>query len=284
MRIEIIACLFATSALTQPVSEVLARYDRVTAALSEPVETRWKRFGSVYFRTNERLLNRFYGRFENAGGVTVGVSFQQNFSLLVHARPELCVIFDINPAVTEILTPFVGELMAHSPTRREFMSKLLAVEVDATDIKRLLEGAADPSEAYAELLKKTRSEEREWLRQDWRVTMGKILDRLPLEAGKRSAVLDWQNILDREEYPTGEFFRDATLAYTLPAGLRDRQGMTGWLSTEENYQLVRKYWMDGRIVGVTGDIGGPSVAKLATWLRSSNRRVSVIYLSDVARL
>src|SRR5262245_37250871 len=117
MRAAIIACLLTAN--------TFAQRSVSTVELSEPVEARWKHFASPYFRTNERLLNRFYGRFDNAGGVTVGVSFQQNFSLLVHARPELCVIFDINPAVTEILTPFIGELLRESWTRREFLMKLL---------------------------------------------------------------------------------------------------------------------------------------------------------------
>src|SRR3954452_9687132 len=68
------------------------QYQRTLESLSEPPEVRWQQFGPPYFSTNEKLLNRFYSRFDDAGGVTVGVSFQQNLSLLVHARPRLCVI------------------------------------------------------------------------------------------------------------------------------------------------------------------------------------------------
>ena len=57
--------------------------------------------------------------------------------------------------------------------------------------------------------------------------------------------------------------------------------MAGWLSNEENYALVRNYWMSGRIIGVTGDIGGSSVGKLAAYLRDLHLQVSVLYLSNV---
>ena len=136
MTLSIPALLVVTgSAFAQ-----LQQYDRTLDILSEPVATRWQHFGPPYFSTNEKLLNRFYSRFDNAGGVTVGVSFQQNLSLLVHARPKLCVIFDYNPGVTEILVPFMGQLIADSPTRRDFLSTLLGADFTAEETRQLLEG------------------------------------------------------------------------------------------------------------------------------------------------
>ena len=102
--------------------------------------TRWQHFGPPYFSTNEKLLNRFYSRFEGAGGVTVGVSFQQNFSLLVHAKPQLCVIFDYNPGVTEILVPFMGQILSESSTRRDFLSTLLGADITDDETRQMLEG------------------------------------------------------------------------------------------------------------------------------------------------
>jgi hypothetical protein len=65
-----------------------------------------------------------------------------------------------------------------------------------------------------------------------------------------------------------------------------RRDMAGWLSTEENYRMTRRYWLEGRILGVTGDIGGASVAKLAAWLRQGPMKgkppaVTFIYLANV---
>ncbi len=262
-------------------AQILTRYDRITATLSEPVETRWRHFESVYFRTKKRLLNRFYPLFENVGGVIVGVGFQQNLSLLTHARPQLCVFFDINPAVTEILVPFVGQLMANAVNRREFITALMSVTANDEDIRNLLEGKRPPGEIYSELVLKTPPAKREQLRRHWKETLEGILNHLPIDARQRSEALRWQSILDNEEFLSGDFFMDSFLPYTMTANTKERQGMMGWLSTEENYKLVRKYWLEGRIVGVTGDIGGPSLAKLADWLRKSKKSVSAIYLSDV---
>src|SRR5206468_1839692 len=107
--------------------------------LSEPAAARWKQFGTPYFSTNEKLLNLQYPLFDNLGGVVVGVSFQQNLSLLVHARPEVSVIFDINPGVTEIVVPFFGKLLERCPTRREFLSMLIGVDVTEGQTVQLLE-------------------------------------------------------------------------------------------------------------------------------------------------
>ena len=269
------------SASSHP-AQILAGFDNVTANLSEPAAARWRHFGSVYFRTNEKLLNKFYPLFDDFGGVVVGVSFQQNFSLLVHARPELYVFLDINPAVTEILVPFFGSLMTAAPTRREFVSTLLCVDAAEQDVPRLLENkTGGAGEVYAGLVSKTPPEKREKLRRQWKDVLERILARLPLDNYKRSEVLRWQKILDDEEYATGEVFMDSTLPSTLSTNPHAQKRMAGWLSSEENYQLVRRYWIEGKIVGVTGDIGGPSVAKLALWLRKSGKQVSAIYLSDV---
>ena len=159
----------------------------------------------------------------------------------------------------------------------------MAVEAASDDVGRLLEGknGGSPGEVYAGLVEKTPPIRREQLQRQWKEALERILARLPLDNYKRSEVLRWQKILDEEEYATGEFFMDSILPHTMSRDPKAQRKMAGWLSTEENYQLVRQYWIEGRIVGVTGDIGGPSVGKLAEWLRKSGKHVSGIYLSDV---
>jgi len=69
----------------------------------------------AYFQTNE-ALNAAVPSVRWPGGAIVGVSLQQNFSLLVHAAPKVPVVFDINPGVYGGMLPFFGELMSDSPT------------------------------------------------------------------------------------------------------------------------------------------------------------------------
>jgi hypothetical protein len=277
----LISCFlaFTTAAFSQ-----VHQYTRTLEALSEPVATRWQHFSAPYFSTNEKLLNRFYSRFDDAGGVTVGVSFQQNFSLLVHARPQLCVIFDYNPGVTEILVPFMGDLIAASPTRRDFLSTLLGADITADETRRLLEGQSPPADIFTTVLERTGAENRKQRLNRLRdLLRDKYLSSLPAQATPyiRSQALKWIDILENEELLTGTFFADAIAPYHLSSVPADQKHLAGWLSTEENYSMVRTYWMTGRIVGITGDISGSSVDKLAAYVRDRHLQVTTLYISNV---
>ncbi len=259
-------------------------YARTLENLSEPVSTRWQHFGPPYFSTNEKLLNRFYSRFDNAGGVTVGVSFQQNLSLLVHARPQLCVIVDYNPGVTEILVPFMGHLIADSPTRRDFLSTLLGASFTADEARRMLDGQSPVPAMLTTVLERTGPERRKQNLDHLRdLLRDHFLSRLPHEATPyiRSQVLKWIDILENEELLTGAFFSDAIAPYKLSTVPAEQARLAGWLSTEENYALVRTYWKTGKIIGVTGDVSGSSIAKLAAYLRNLHLQVTALYISNV---
>jgi hypothetical protein len=285
MKTVILALLTATNfAFAQPGENKLVRYHRTLESLSEPAATRWQHFSAPYFSTNEKLLNRFYSRFDNAGGVTVGVSFQQNLSLLVHARPKLCVIFDYNPGMTEILVPFMGQLIADSPTRRDFVSTLLGATFTTEETRQLLEGASPAATVLSAVLDRTgpkkRKERLDLLRARLR---DQFIAKLPPQATPyiRGEVAKWIDILEEQELLTGNFFADAIAPYQHSTVATDRARIAGWLSTEANYAMVRDYWMTGRIVGITGDISGSSVDKLAAYLRNLHLQVTTLYLSNV---
>lgn len=253
--------------------------------LSEPVATRWKQFATPYFSTNEKLLNIFYPAFENAGGVVVGVSFQQNLSLLVHARPQVSVIFDINPGLTEIVVPFFGKLWERCPTRRQFLSMLIGIDITPQQTTDLLERPTDSIPATLGAIfehadaptRTTRIENLRTLLRD------EVLAHLPPEAtpAMRQRALTWIDLLQNQEILPGVFFHDATAPYTLSNDAAEQHRLAGWLSTEDNYRTVREYWLAGRILCITGDIGGTSVARLAEWVRARHTHVTGIYLSNV---
>jgi hypothetical protein len=114
-----------------------------------------------------------------------------------------------------------------------------------------------------------------------------ILPGLPAEAtdAMRARALTWIDLLEMQEVLPGNFFHDATAAYSLATEPAEQHRLAGWLSTEDNYHTVREYWRAGRILCVTGDIGGSSVEKLAAWIRGNaklhDRRVTGLYLSNV---
>jgi hypothetical protein len=273
-------------------SSVLKRYDQINALLSTPVPQPYR---SPYFHSNERLVERFYPRLKEVGGVFIGIGSQQNFSFLVHGHSALCVIFDINPDVTEILVPFLGQMMAEAPTRKAFLSRLMVVDLNEADVKHLLEPRRQPSQSIAdlgrqltavvvELLGRVPREER---RRRFQERMERTLSRLSLNQQRRAEVAKWFDYLEQEMLEGGIFFQQsAQAAWIAGEDVRLRNDLAGWLSTEENYQMTRRYWLQGRIIGVTGDIGGPSVAKLAAWLRDwpvaeKSVPVTFIYLANV---
>ncbi len=266
-----------------------AQYSTLLNRLSEPAATRWKQMGSPYFSTNEKLLNLFYPAFDNLGGVIIGVSFQQNLSLLVHARPEISVIFDINPGLTEIVVPFFGKLFERSPTRRDFVSLLTGIDITPEQITKLLERPTEDIPAtLGEIFEHANQPQRTQRISELRTLMDReILAQLPSAAtpAMRARALTWIDLLQEQEILTGAFFHDATEPYTLSTDPAERQRLAGWLSTESGYRTVRQYWMQGRIIGVTGDIGGTSVDKLGAWLRANQTlhhpQVTGIYLSNV---
>ena len=111
----------------------------------------------------------------------------------------------------------------------------------------------------------------------------KYLARLPVEASPyiRAQALKWIDILENQELLTGNFFADAIAPYQLAKDPDSQRRMAGWLSNEDNYAQVRNYWMSGRIIGVTGDISGPSVMKLSAYLRNLHLQVTTLYISNV---
>jgi hypothetical protein len=284
MKIVILVLLIAAQLAQAQSPSGPAQYARTLETLSEPVATRWTHFGAPYFSTNEKLLNRFYSRFDNAGGVTVGVSFQQNLSLLVHARPKLCVIFDYNPGLTEILVPFMGQLMAESPTRRDFLSTLLGADFSEEETRQMLEGRSPVATVLTAVLERTGPAKRkDRLDRLKALLRDRYVAHLPPQATPyaRGQAAKWIDILQEQELLTGNFFADAIAPYQASQVAADRARMAGWLSTEPNYAMVRNYWMTGRIIGVTGDISGPSVDKLAAYLRKLNLQVTTLYTSNV---
>ena len=261
-------------------------YDARNKLLSTPAA---QPYATPYFTNNETGAERFYSRFENVGGVMAGVGFEQNFTYLVHGRPDIYVFFDINPDVTEILVPFFGRLMEQAASRREFLAALIGVPVSERDVRRLLEPRPQgPGEALGQYLPGVVSSlldraPRDSRRRNFESRLAPILDRRRIPESHRREALGWFGLLEEDMLAGGRFFAGSAAAWWTSGGNAARcRDVAGWLSTEPNYRMVRRYWRESRIVGVTGDIGGTSVEKLARWLRErGGAQVTFLYLSNV---
>ena len=269
-------------------SDGLKQYSAFNTELSTPVP---QPYATPYFTDNERGAEKFYPRFEGIGGVMIGTGFQQNFTFLVHGRPGLYVFFDINPDVTEILVPFFGQLIAESPTRRDFLSALTGVPFTPNDVRRLLDPSRPPAEkadalgsylpgVVAGILDRIPKEQR---RRTFEDRMSRFLAQRRVTAQHRAQIMNWFDLIEEDMLSGGKFFEQSAQASWLAGNDRTRRDqLAGWLSTEEAYRAVRRAWVEGRIIGVTGDIGGPSVEKLARWLQKTGKpQVTFLYVSNI---
>ena len=266
----------------------LKQYSALNAELSAPVP---QPYATPYFTDNERAAENFYPRFEGIGGVMIGTGFQQNFTFLIHGRPDLYVFFDINPDVTEILVPFFGRLIAESPTRRDFLSTLTGAPFTPNDVRRLLHpsrpsweipealGSSLPA-VVGGILDRVPKEQR---RRNFEERMNRLLVQRKLSAEHRAQIMNWFGLIEEDMLTGGKFFEQSAQASWIAGNDRaKRNQLAGWLSTEETYSAVRRAWIEGRVIGVTGDIAGPSIAKLARWLQQTRKpQVTVLYLSNI---
>jgi len=178
----------------------------------------------------------------------------------------------------------MGQILAESSTRRDFLSTLLGAEITAEETRQMLEGQSSVNAVLTAVLERTTPEKRKARLDHLRdLLRDKYVVRLPAQATPyiRNQALKWIDILEDEELLTGRFFADAIAPYQLVKDPAGQRRMAGWLSSEDNYALVRNYWTAGRIIGITGDISGSSVAKLGAYLRNLHLEVTALYISNV---
>jgi len=296
--------------------------DSYFKAVGELSTGSWKNVDWVYMTTTDRdLYNMAYPFARNLEGTMVGVSLQQNFSFTIHGNFSTCVIYDINPMVTEVMAPFLGYIAQHSESRREFFSTLLGVKLTDDDVKQLLEPMPRPGqdkrEIYAhvdaaleKIISRVQIREREqwyhkhiltiFYREVWSrlERSGRLKTLQGLESSKRKLP---RKVLEH-------FLSPKTLLATIATDSKDlvdpgapyfgqftsflyehaavswyghQQGT--WLSSEENYKQFRKAWAEGRFVGMTADLTDPkSIGKLGHWLKENKKAdVSMLYTSNV---
>jgi hypothetical protein len=278
-------------------SSRLAAYDELLEELSDkPVAERWANVKQPEIVSNIMQLYRTYPGVEGKGGIMVAGAFLQNLNLIPHARPEKAYLVDINPLVNELMLPLLGRVAEEAPSRREFLSMLWSMPVTEDDVHRLLDArtvSQDRDEKVPEgelmahitrvmkelqerITLKERLENAERLAG---IASADILPRLPIEPGDEQHIDGWiQTFL--QELLSENFYFDQARTNALASSEAERRQWAGWLATEENYQMVRSYWMGGRLIGLTGDLAGPGASKITARIGGS-QRVTVVYVSCI---
>jgi hypothetical protein len=256
-----------------------ADFSRLIESLSEPEGY----FDTDNFITNETSYLHVVDTLRESvdpGGVYLGVGPDQNFTYIVHTRPELAFIVDIRRQ--NMLEHLLLKVLIESAgDRKEYLCMLIAR--DCTGVRG--EGSLDDlldrianAPPSARVLAASGDHVREVLSRDFPLALGdrdfagiEYVHRSFAEAGLELRFSSYGRT--GAGYPT---FREILAS-------RDLEGeQEGYLSTEEGFRWLQNFQRENRLIPVVGDFaGGAAMPRLASLLEEGGYEVSVFYTSNV---
>jgi hypothetical protein len=231
--------------------------------------------------SNERSLQHVIPALEDSAlkGAYLGVGPEQNFTYIAALRPTIAFVIDIRRQnmLVHLMYKALFEL---SSDRAEFLSRLFArTPARATDRRASAQALVDA------LKSGTRSDDRA------QATFAAILDRLervhgfPLSADDEASIKAslWP-FFDRG--PDIKWDPDGGSWIPTYAELMtgtDRDGNShGFLSSETNFQIVKRYETNNRIVPLVGDFAGVTTLRaVGRYLKEQHDVVAAFYTSNV---
>jgi hypothetical protein len=256
-----------------------ADFARLIGTLSEPEGY----FDTDNFITNETSYLHVVDTLEEdvaPGGVYLGVGPDQNFSYIVHTRPDLAFIVDIRRQ-NMLQHLLLKVLIEGAETRKEYLCTLIARDCtgipDDSALPDLLDrigGAPLRPEALTSTLRR--------VSQTLVLDYGLALDDEDLEgigyvhrsfaqAGLQMRFSSYGR--SGAGYPT----------YAEILGSRDLDGdLESYLATEERFLWLQAFERENRLVPLVGDFAGDmAMRRLSVWLREEGLEVSLFYTSNV---
>ncbi len=243
----------------------------------------------VYLQTNESLHHEFFEALQGRGGVMMGVSLQQNLDFIVHGHPSYYVLLDINPVVTEVMIPALGRLMERYPTRRQFLSHLAGMELTDAEIAGLVEpkrkhpqGKFASQNQWHEYVSHVAARQPDghadeilWIFDH---DILPFLSLSPEQVNISHTALEWLSSFG----VTGlNDFLNHHVRQSWHMDVDEKDDIATWLNSEENYQTIRSFWLQGRLLGVSGDIRGSSLERVGNHFRALGEKFSMVYVSNI---
>jgi hypothetical protein len=258
----------------------------------------WKLVGDIsepggYFRitdnftSNEMEVGELMTMLRSAGvsgGVYLGVGPEQNFSYIAAVRPEMAFVVDIRrqAVMQHLMFKAMFEL---AKDRADFLTLLFAKPrpagiADSTSIPRIWE-------LYWNVPTDTALGRKTIARIESALTNVHHFTFTPEEAGQLRSVLEAFQSLGPAISTRGAGRGGG------PAGNRGFADMTGYsldasglpqsfLSTEENFRVVKDLEDRNLLVPVSGDFAGPkAIRAIGAWLKENGGLVSAFYVSNV---
>jgi hypothetical protein len=215
-------------------------------------------------------------------GVYLGVGPDQNFSYIAQLRPSLAILVDIRRD-NLLLHLLFKALFAEARTRTAYLATLTGRSPPADErgtrtldeIIKAIDRAAPLSDAEFRALRA-------------RVTRVIGSFGVPLSDSDLATIDRFHRRFAAEGLSLrfNSFGRQPQYGYPTFRELLvevDRQGIQrSYLSTEEDFQFVKRLHADDRIVPIVGNLSGPAaLAAVARLLAQSNQQVAAFYTSNV---
>jgi hypothetical protein len=241
-------------------------------------------FDSDNFISNEtsylHVVDDLHNRVR-AGGIYLGVGPDQNFTYIVHTRPNLAVITDIRRQnMLEHL--LFKSLFAMASSRAEYLTLLLSrnpVTVrSGASLPDLMSAVRNSSSSEA-VFNKNFLAVKDTLLQKYRLKL------TPEDLEKLKVVYEtfWKEGLDLRFSSIG---RNNAFQYPSLEEMfleTDRSGKhTNYLATEDQFQWLKKFQAENRLIPIVGDFAGNHALRaVAGFLKNNGLRISAFYTSNV---
>ncbi|MBI2822570.1 MAG: hypothetical protein HYX74_10125 [Acidobacteria bacterium] len=274
-------------ALAIPPHSGSAAYRRGWAELVQSLSEPGGYFDSDNFVSNESSYLTVVPRIKQldvGGGVYIGVGPDQNFSYLAAIRPEQAIIIDIRRQ-NLLQHVLLKALMERASSRLEYLALLFSKPLppvadlgkDLT-LEQLLDWI-DRSESDQALYEKNLQWVRSCILRKFRLALTdrdyRVIDYIYKNFQAYNLDIRYKSY-GREfqwRYPT---LRSLTLE-------RDLNGAhANYLVSESDFQWLKKFQEEDRLIPVVGDLGGKTaMKKIARYLKEHRWQVGAFYVSNV---
>lgn len=223
-------------------------------------------------------------RTTKAGGAYLGVGPDQNFPYIIALRPQVAFIFDIRRQ--NLLTHLMYKALIEQATdRADFISRLFArprpagIDTTSTSNAMLLAYQGVPPDSM--LLRRNLASLFNQLRRVHGFALS-AEDSVGLEYVYRSFATYGPDITYDSNRRVG-FGRGRMPSYAqLQIEADSDHVQRGYLASELNFRILKRYQTDNLIVPLVGDFAGvKAIRSVGSYLRSNGLTVTAFYLSNV---
>jgi hypothetical protein len=273
--------------VTSPARDATAGGRRDWADLVRSLSEPGGFFDSDNFISNETSYLTIVPRLKELGihgGVYIGVGPDQNFSYMAHIRPEQAIIVDIRRQ-NMLQHLLFKALMERARSRLEYLTLLFCKPVKLPNdlgkslkVDQLVE-TLDAVPGDAESFKKNL----EWVESRMAKKYRLGLTSQDLELIKYIYKNFFEEDLDIRYKSYGREFQLHYPTFRMLMLEKDVSGNYGnYLASEEDFQWLKKFQEDDRLIPVVGDLAGKTAMRnIARYLKDNHKIVRAYYVSNV---